>query len=361
MIEIVNLRKEYAGVTPIKNITTTINKGDVISIIGPSGTGKSTFLRMLNMLERPTSGQIIIDGEDITRPDYPLHKARQKVGMVFQSFNLFNNMTVIENVCFCSMFLKHEKPEDAYKKGMDLLEQVGLANFALSYPSELSGGQKQRVAIARTLANEPEVILFDEPTSALDPTMVGEVESVIKSVAAHGYTMLIVTHDMKFAEKVANRVFYIDEGGIYEDDRPEVIFRKPKKEKTKAFVKQMTDFEYIINDDNKDFLPIQYRVESFCQKNEMPVSEIRKVKAIVEEAIFNIALPIYRRNHVPGASIVLRIEYSALLKDARVFILWDNIDADFLRDEFKIPRTLLGYYADSITQIDNGIRMKVRE
>ena len=361
MIDIINLRKEYPGVTPIKNITTTINKGDVISIIGPSGTGKSTFLRMLNMLERPTSGQIIVDGEDITAPGYPLHKVRQKIGMVFQSFNLFNNMTVIENVCFVSLYLKHEVPEDVFEKGMDLLEQVGLSNFAFSYPTELSGGQKQRVAIARTLANGPDVILFDEPTSALDPTMVGEVESVIKSVAAKGYTMLIVTHDMKFAEKVANRVFYLDEGGIYEDDRPEVIFKKPNKEKTKKFVKRMTDFEYVINEENKDFLPIQYRVESFCQKNEMPVGEMKKVKAIVEEALFNIALPLYRRCNSPEKSIVLRIEYSALLKDTRILIMWEDLEADYLRDEFEIPRVLIKHYADSISQIDGGIRIKVRE
>ena len=236
MIEIKNLKKEYADVTPLNDINVTINDGDVISIIGPSGTGKSTFIRCINLLEKPTSGHIIFNGEDITEKGVDIKKIRQKMGMVFQSFNLFNHLTVIENLMIPMMDLMKTTKQEAYDKGVELLKQVGMADKMLSYPDELSGGQKQRVAIARTLCMDPEVILLDEPTSALDPTMVSEVQAVIRDLSRSGKTMLIVTHEMNFARAISNRVFYMDEGGIYEDGTPDEIFDNPKKELTRRFI-----------------------------------------------------------------------------------------------------------------------------
>ena len=217
MIEIKNLKKEYPNVTPLKDVSVKINDGDVISIIGPSGTGKSTLIRCINLLETPTSGQIILDGEDITAKGTDVRRIRQKMGMVFQSLNLFGHLTVIENLMLAPMDLQGKSKQKAYDKAVELLKRVGLANKALSYPDELSGGQKQRVAIARTLAMDPEVVLLDEPTSALDPTMVFEVQAVIRDLSKSGKTMIIVTHEMNFAKAISNRVFYMDEGGIYEE------------------------------------------------------------------------------------------------------------------------------------------------
>ena len=229
MIKIENLSKSYGDLEVLKNISVEINKGEVISIIGPSGCGKSTFIRCLNRLEEPTSGKIFIDGEEITGKNIKLHKLRMKMGMVFQSFNLFSHLTIIENIMLGPVNLLKMDRQTAYDEGMELLEMVGLGSKSLSYPDELSGGQKQRAAIARTLAMKPEIVLFDEPTSALDPRMTSEVLAVIKKLAADGLTMMIVTHEMKFAKNVSNRVFYMDEKGIYEDGTPEQIFENPKK------------------------------------------------------------------------------------------------------------------------------------
>ena len=211
MIKINHLRKEYANITPLKDVNVHIHKGDVISIIGPSGTGKSTLIRCINMLETPTSGEIWVGDECITDKKCNINKIRQKMGIVFQSFNLFNHMNIIENIMAAPMDLLGKSKQDAYDEAIELLRTVGLADKAFNYPDELSGGQKQRVAIARALAMEPEIILLDEPTSALDPTMVGEVQVVIKDLAKRGLTLMIVTHEMKFAREVANRVFYMDE------------------------------------------------------------------------------------------------------------------------------------------------------
>ena len=207
MIKIEHLRKEYPNVTPLKDVSVEINDGDVISVIGPSGTGKSTLLRCINLLEKPTSGHITIDGQEITDPKCNVPMLRRKMGMVFQGFNLFGHLTVIENIMLAPMDLLGKSKQEAYDTGMQLLRTVGLAEKALNYPDELSGGQKQRIAIARTLAMDPDVILLDEPTSALDPTMVGEVQAVIRDLAKTGKTMMIVTHEMGFARAISNRVF----------------------------------------------------------------------------------------------------------------------------------------------------------
>ena len=271
MISIRHLSKTFKNpdggtISPLRDVNCDIEKGEVISIIGPSGTGKSTLLRAINMLEPPTSGQIIVDGKDVTAGKYPLDKLRMKMGMVFQSFNLFEHMTVLENIVYAPMALLHLSREKAEGEAMELLKKVGMAQKADVYPSALSGGQKQRVAIARSLAMHPEVILFDEPTSALDPTMVGEVLSVIRQLAKEGMTMLIVTHEMRFARDVSTRIFFMNEGIIYEDGTPEQIFNHPVHSATKAFVNRIQKLVYEIDSDEFDFLQIHTGFGQFCAK-----------------------------------------------------------------------------------------------
>ena len=236
MISVKDLRKSFNGLNVLKGITTEIQKGDVVCVIGPSGSGKSTFLRCLNMLEKPSGGIIIFDGEDLAAPKANLNLHRQKMGMVFQQFNLFPHMTVLENLTCAPMMLKKIPKAEAEAKAMDLLERVGLADRAGEYPNKLSGGQKQRVAIVRALCMDPEVMLFDEPTSALDPEMVGEVLDVMKSLAKKGMTMIVVTHEMGFAREVSNRVMFMDEGIIVEENSPEEIFSNPQSERLQSFL-----------------------------------------------------------------------------------------------------------------------------
>lgn len=239
MIEVKKLRKSFDGTEVLKGINETINKGDVACIIGPSGSGKSTFLRCLNLLEIPTGGQIVFEGDDLTAKGVDLNLHRQKMGMVFQQFHLFPHMTVIDNLTMAPVLLKKATKAQAEKKGMELLERVGLADRASAYPSELSGGQKQRVAIVRALCMNPDVMLFDEPTSALDPEMVGEVLDVMKELAKEGMTMVVVTHEMGFAKEVANRVLFMDDGVIMEEGTPQEIFDNPKCERLKTFLSKV--------------------------------------------------------------------------------------------------------------------------
>ena len=236
MIKVENLRKNFQGMEVLKDVSITINKGDVVCVIGPSGSGKSTFLRCLNMLEKPSSGKIIFDGEDLAAPKANLNLHRQKMGMVFQQFNLFPHMTVLENLTCAPMMLKKVSKEEAEAKALDLLGRVGLADRANSYPNKLSGGQKQRVAIVRALCMDPDVMLFDEPTSALDPEMVGEVPDVMKTLAKKGLTMVVVTHEMGFAREVSNRVLFLDDGVIAEEGTPDQIFGNPQCERLQSFL-----------------------------------------------------------------------------------------------------------------------------
>lgn len=236
MISVSHLKKNFGGVSVLKDVNAEIKQGEVISIIGPSGTGKSTLLRCLNRLETPDGGSILIDGVDVTDPKTDLSLVRRKMGMVFQHYNLFGNLNVLGNVMAAQCDILGVPKLEAKKRAMELLESVGLADKAAAHPDELSGGQKQRVAIARALAMNPEILLLDEPTSALDPTMVGEVLAVIKRLAQSGMTMLIVTHEMSFAREVSSRIFFMDEGVIYEDGEPEEIFGSPKKPKTVDFI-----------------------------------------------------------------------------------------------------------------------------
>ena len=236
MIKVENLCKNFQGMEVLKDVSVTINKGDVVCVIGPSGSGKSTFLRCLNMLEKPTGGKIIFDGEDLAAPKANLNLHRQKMGMVFQQFNLFPHMTVLENLTCAPMMLKKVPREEAEAKALDLLGRVGLADRADSYPNKLSGGQKQRVAIVRALCMDPDVMLFDEPTSALDPEMVGEVLDVMKTLAKKGLTMVVVTHEMGFAREVSNRVLFLDDGIIAEEGTPDEIFGNPQCERLQSFL-----------------------------------------------------------------------------------------------------------------------------
>ena len=239
MINIENLSKNFGNLKVLKNISTTINKGEIISIIGPSGSGKSTFLRCINKLEEPTEGHIYIDDMDLMDKNTDINKIRERVGMVFQHFNLFPHMTVLENLILSPTIVKKETKEKAEKYALYLLQKVGLSDKANSYPNQLSGGQKQRIAIARALAMKPEVILFDEPTSALDPEMIKEVLDVMRNLAKEGMTMLIVTHEMGFARNVGNRILFMDNGEIIEDCSPRNFFENPTNERIKDFLNKV--------------------------------------------------------------------------------------------------------------------------
>ena len=239
MINITNLYKNFGNLEVLKNISTEIKKGEIISIIGPSGSGKSTFLRCINKLEEPSSGHIYIDGMDLMDKNTDINKIRERVGMVFQHFNLFPHMTVLDNLTLSPIMVKKKSKEESEKYALSLLEKVGLSDKASSYPSQLSGGQKQRIAIARALAMKPDVILFDEPTSALDPEMIKEVLDVMRDLAKEGMTMLIVTHEMGFARNVGNRILFMDNGEIIEDCSPKDFFENPTNERIKDFLNKV--------------------------------------------------------------------------------------------------------------------------
>ena len=239
MIHVNNLHKYFGDNEVLKGVNDHIKKGEVVVVIGPSGSGKSTFLRCLNLLEEPTKGEIIFEGENITDKNIDINKIREKMGMVFQQFNLFPHKTVMENLTIGPTKIKNISNGEAIKKGSELLEKVGLLDKKNVYPNSLSGGQKQRIAIARALAMEPDVMLFDEPTSALDPEMVGEVLGVMKSLAKDGMTMVVVTHEMGFAKEVGDRILFMDEGRIIEEGTPEEIFQNPKNSRTKDFLSKV--------------------------------------------------------------------------------------------------------------------------
>ncbi len=354
LISIQHLRKEYPNVTPLKDVNCEINTGEVISIIGPSGTGKSTLLRCINRLETPTSGTIIVDGVNILAKDTNICKVREKMGMVFQSFNLFSHLMIIENIMLAPMELLKVSKQEAYDDALRLLKMVGLKEKAFNYPSELSGGQKQRVAIARALAMKPQILLFDEPTSALDPTMVGEVLSVMRYLAKEGLTMMIVTHEMKFARDVSTRVFYMDEGEIYEDGTPEQIFDHPQKERTFAFVKRLKVFEQTIISSDFDFIAFNNALEAFANKIGIAAPTIQSVELLFEElCVQQIITKLHEQ-----FKLTFTLSYSEVTNTSQIVITYDGEKFNpFESDdaEFEISRMLVNKKASESHYSYDGI------
>ena len=337
MITVSHLSKTYRNpdgstLQVLKDVNCEIKPGEVISIIGPSGTGKSTFLRALNLLDPPTGGSIVFNGEDIFKKGYPVHKLRQKMGMVFQSFNLFDHMTVLENVMYAPCKIRKTPKEQARQESIALLRKVGLAEKADVYPGSLSGGQKQRVAIARCLAMKPDVILFDEPTSALDPTMVGEVLSVIRQLAGEGMTMLIVTHEMKFARDVSTRIFYMQDGIIYEDGTPQQIFESPARSATKAFVQRIRMEVFDIDSPDFDFLNMQTRMQQFCIKYN--ISEMSKKATHLCQMMMPLMLSVDK-------PLTIRITHSELSDQSTLDFMLEGMDSSPLQMA-DVPPTFAG-------------------
>lgn len=358
MIRIEHLRKEYPNAVPLKDVNTEIHRGDVISVIGPSGTGKSTLIRCINLLDQPTSGQIFVDGEEITAKGCDVARIRRKMGMVFQHFNLFPHMTVIENIMSAPMDLLGKSRQEAYDKGMELLRKVGLADKALNYPDMMSGGQKQRVAIARTLAMEPEIILFDEPTSALDPTMIGEVQAVIRDLAKRGTTMIIVTHEMKFAREICNRVFYMDQGGIYEDGPPEQIFDNPQKERTRQFIRHLKVLEYSITSKDFDFIGFNTQIEEFGRKHRVSQRTIYNIQSYLEEMCVQIILPQMQNTF----KMSITIEYSEEKDSADVVIRYSGESFDPMQTDNELSLLLAQKAAENIvwrTEADGELQNRM--
>lgn len=353
MITIQNLSKKFGNLEVLKNINAEIKKGEVVSIIGPSGTGKSTFLRCLNLLDKPTTGSIIIDGVDIMDSKADVAKVRQKMNMVFQSFNLFLHLSVIENLTLAPIKLLHKTQQEAEEKAMELLRLVGLAEKAENYPDELSGGQKQRIAIARCLAMDPEIILFDEPTSALDPTMIREVLSVIRRLAKNGMTMAIVTHELDFARDVSNRIFYMDQGLVYEEGTPEQIFDHPQKERTKAFINRVRSYSYRVSSQDYDLYAMNAEIEVFCEKQVVPKKTRSNLQLLIEEALQLYSDYLSSRN-----ALDLTIAYSE--KNDRLELILDTygaaenpLDNPALEDDFGV--TIIRNLTDRIEyKSENG-------
>lgn len=327
LIEVKHLRKEYPNITPLKDVNAYVDRGEVISIIGPSGTGKSTFLRCLNRLETPTSGQIIVDGQDMCAPDVDLDAMRRKMGMVFQSFNLFDHMLVAENITLGPTRLLGMGKQEAYELALKLLKQVGLKDKALNYPRELSGGQKQRVAIARGLAMNPDILLFDEPTSALDPTMVSEVLSVMKNLAAQGLTMLVVTHEMRFARDASTRVFYMDRGELWEAGPPEQIFEHPQRQETYDFIFRVRSWEWSIQDVDYDYHAMMGSLETFCKRQFLGRKLANECQLVVEEIVSQLLVPLALKHGLSNPAVKIAISVAEGGESARLEVDCSTFDA----------------------------------
>ncbi len=320
IIEVKHLRKEYPGIVPLKDVNAAVEEGEVISIIGPSGTGKSTFIRCLNRLETPTSGQIIVDGVDMCAPDVDLPKMRRKMGMVFQNYALFDHKTIAENLMMAPMDLLGMSEKDARDQAVDLLKLVGLKDKINSWPRELSGGQRQRVAIARALAMQPKILLFDEPTSALDPQMVSEVLSVITRLAEHGLTMLIVTHEMRFARDASTRVFYMDHGELWESGPPKQIFENPQRKETRDFIFRVRNWKWEINSYDYDYAAMFASLRSFCAHQFLGRRITLKVQLALEEVTASCLLPLAKGHGIDKPHIAYELSAGEGREEADLFV-----------------------------------------
>ena len=357
IIRISGMKKSYGSFDVLRDINLDVHKGEVISIIGPSGTGKSTFLRCLNLLEQPTSGSILIDGEDILKPDANVPLLRRRMGMVFQSFNLFNGMTVIDNLCLAPMLLLGKSREDAEKRALELLQMVGMAERAEALPDQLSGGQKQRIAIARALAMDPEILLFDEPTSALDPTMVNEVLGVMTRLARQGMTMLVVTHEMRFARQVSSRVLFFADGVVYEDGTPDQLFDSPQRERTKQFIQQIHETTFIIESEYFDWFAMMSQMEQFCQQYNLSRQRTTNVLHVIDEslAILGSGGRVISPNTVLTLAYTERDDSLQLSIKSQQAIGSDAFDAE--RDDLAV--TILRNFCRDITIDGNNLRIDI--
>lgn len=358
LIKIEHLAKAYDnGLQVLKDVNAEIKRGDVISVIGPSGTGKSTFLRCLNLLESPTAGSITIDGKNILKPDCDINAMRMRMGMVFQSFNLFEHLTVLENITLAPQKLLGIKAEEAKSQAIDLLHLVGLASKANMYPSQLSGGQKQRIAIARALAMNPEILLFDEPTSALDPTMVSEVLNVIRTLAQKGITMIIVTHEMRFAHDVSTRIFYMDQGVIYEDGTPEQVFDNPQKELTRIFVNRIRESKYHINSHDYDYYEMIGQFEKFCSYHSLS----RATKDAIQHCIDEVLIMLQPDQAKTCPDIVFSVAFSERSNEVTMTITSsENIDLHIMdKEENKMSIDIIKSQCRNITVTENKILLEL--
>ena len=363
MIKINHLRKTYTvdgkPLEVLRDVNCEIDKGEVISIIGPSGTGKSTFLRCINRLETPTSGEILINGENILASNANLPLMRRKMGMVFQSFNLFNHLTILENVTIGPIKLLGMSRKEGEKQGMELLHMVGMAEKAHAMPSELSGGQKQRVAIARCLSMKPDVILFDEPTSALDPLMVSEVLAVIRQLAKQGMTMVIVTHEMKFAREVSTRIFFMYGGVIHEEGSPEQIFEHAQKAETQIFINQMHSLDFTVENRTFDLYNLYGELSGFCHKYAIGGIVEHRIQLLMEELLEGVlSLP----KHTS-----IKINFSEKTNKIYMEVIQDKYDGSFLdnpkADELSIK--VIKGFCQNIEERQEGenhlMRMEIRK
>ena len=354
LIRISHLKKSFDTFDVLRDINLDVHRGEVISIIGPSGTGKSTFLRCLNLLEHPTSGSILIDGQDILAPDADVPLLRRHMGMVFQSFNLFNGMSVLDNITFSPMQLLGKSREEAEQKARQLLDMVGLAERSDAMPDQLSGGQKQRVAIARALAMEPEILLFDEPTSALDPTMVSEVLGVMTRLARKGMTMIVVTHEMRFARQVSSRVLFFADGVVYEDGTPDQLFDHPQRERTQKFIRQIHETTFLIESEHFDWFAMVAQMEQFCQHYNLSRPQIDSVCHVIDESLTILGT-------APGTRLTLAYaEQDDMLQMTVNSPQPINPDA-FNADDQNIAATILRNFSHDITIDGDTLRIVIDE